>query len=382
MALRILASDSLVHLRPSTSGQPFRGLIGVTLGIEDPDKFREEYDKIFQEFFQENRMERKRRVYKSFSIASLFPGPPYVLRGILRKLIMQFLMMENLTINVYFFTLNLKELREKKVEDEETHGDIIPIEDLVTQGVDAELIQEFGVPGHEALRYISVKDFFEKTSQYFPIVCSAHISSFASIKNCEIIMDGCSGYESKCLSVLLSSQNVISITEHGDEYNPFLSTADLITRWIHEELKQSRIPLNEPGLVRLLHHWRGFTSEINTDHIHIWHLSNKDLNDMKPISKKTIHFYEHRLRKHPTYYIFSESKDENEKGKIEQSPAMDSIINEVYDKNGSYCFWKPKEHARYILKNDVGVVYGDNGLTELLGLQALQYPITLWDLRK
>lgn len=382
MPIQILASDSKMHYRPSKSGEPFRGLIGVTLSIREPDEFRKAYDGIFDDLFKENSLERKRNVYKSSDLARLFPGEPYMIRGILRKIVLKMIQIPNIGINIYFFTLNLHGLRQKKVDDFDKRGTEISLDDLEAEKSAAKIIQLFGEPGSDEMSYVSVKRFFEKVSQYYPVICSYILRSFLSLSNCNIIMDGCSGYETNAWRELTRSNNNILIAPHGDEYNPFISTADIIARWIDEELKQSGIPLNNSGIDRLLHNWSGVTRGINTDHIVCIHLGNKDLAKIKPISKKTMDYFEHIHRKHPVYYVFQETKETSERTNVEKSPVFDIIINRVTEVDGSYCFWKPDKHARHIQEGDVAVIYGDNGFSEVARLINLKYPIEIWDLRE
>ena len=276
----------------------------------------------------------------------------------------------------------MNELRAKKIADYKKVGRDIDPEELYLEGPDAELIQLFGKPGEDELDYISVKDFFEKVRQYYPIVCSNHLCEFISLRNCEIIVDGCTGYETNAWRNLIKSANKISISPHGDETNPYLNAADLILRWIDEELTQSGIPLNNPGLHRILHYWTGVTEELETSHIILAHLSNKDLNEIKPISKRTMAYFEHIYRKHPVYFVILEEQSTREKEKVMGSPAMDVIINQVYLTDGSYCFWNQDKHSKYTKKGDVFVVYGNNGAKEAKSLLELQHPASLWDIRE
>ena len=66
---------------------------------------------------------------------------------------------------------------------------------------------------------------------------------------------------------------------------------------------------------------------------------------------------------------------------MENSPFMDLIHNRIFDKDGSLVWWTPDLYSRMIKKGDVAVVYGDNGVKEVLHLQTLRYPIEIWDLR-
>lgn len=381
MSIRVIASDSKLHYRPSSSGNPFRGLIGVTLGIKDPDSFKEKYIEIFEKFFEDNMIKKTREVYKAYEIAKMFPGTPTHIRGIFRKIVGQLFLIEDVNINVYYFTLNLHSIRRKKVEDFLKVGITLSVEEIIEKGEDAKIIQLFGEPGSDALSYISMKGFFEKVSQYYPIICSHALTSYLSLQNCEILMDGCSGYETKAWRELIATNNTISIAPHGDEYNPFLSSCDLIVRWIDEELKQSRLPLNGSALERLLHDWYGMTRDIDTEHIRQIQIGNRDLATVKPISKKTMNYFEHIHRKHPTFYIFQENREESERKNVEMSPAMAVIINRVFSEDGSYCFWKPDKHARHIIEGDVAVIYGNSGFDEANRLKSLGYPINVWDLR-
>ena len=323
-----------------------------------------------------------RKVYKSSYIGTLFPGPSWAFRGILRKLVVKLLSIPDTHVTIYFLTLNLHELREKKIKDLKDKGEETDIIDLVEKGMDAKIIQIYGEPGREAMEYVSVKDFLELVSQYFPIICVSKLCSFLKLHGCDVIVDGCSGPRSRTWDELITSGNRITILSHGDEYNVFLSTADILVRWVDEELRQSSLPLNNTAVNRVMKEWTGVTREIDTSHIQVVHIGNRDLGSIKPLSKRTIGQSQTIFTRHPIYFIFQEDRNKEERSRIENSPLMTTISNRIYESDGSYHFWKPSKHARLVREGDVAVVYGENGLSEARKLLDLKYPIEIWDVRE
>jgi len=376
----VISADSKVHFRPVAGRQPFRGLIGIALWVHDAATFKATLNDTFDTLFADNRMERTKKVYCASEIASLFPGPPWKLRGLLRKLARALITIPETHINAYFLTLDLNELRERKVPDDDAREE--KMRNLEAQGPDAEIVQIYGEPGRDAMEYVSVSKFFEIVGQYFPVVCAHKLCTFLNISNEEILLDGCTGPRSKAWDGLVESDNTVAILPGGDTYNPYVCVADILTRWIDEELRQGGLPLNQNAMTRVLKEWKGVTSDLNTDHISIVHIGNKDLGDLKPLAKELIERFQWTFARHPIFYVFLEEPDKKERARVENSPFMDLIHNRIFDKDGSLAWWTPDLYARMIKKDDVAVVYGDEGLKEAARLLTLRYPIEIWDLRK
>jgi len=229
--------------------------------------------------------------------------------------------------------------------------------------------------------YVSVSKFFEIVGQYFPVVCAHKLCSFLKISNEEVLLDGCTGPRTKAWDGLVESNNRVAILPGGDNYNPYVCAADILTRWIDEELRQAGLPLNQNAMTRVLKEWKGVTSELDTKHISIVHIGNKDLGDIKPLAKEPIERFYFAFAKHPIVYIFLEEPDNKERARVENSPFMDLIHNRIFDKDGSLAWWTPSLHARMVKGGDIAVVYGENGLKEATRLQTLRYPVEIWDLR-
>lgn len=376
----VISADSKVHFRPKAGRQPFRGVIGVALWVHDTAKFKAALNDAVETLFTDNRMERTKRVYCASEIASLFPGPPWKLRGLLRKLARALITIPETHINAYFLTLDLNELRERKISDDEAREE--KLRNLEAQGADAEIVQIYGEPGRDAMEYVSVSKFFEIVGQYFPVVCVHKLCAFLKISGEEILLDGCTGPRTRAWDGLVDSGNTVAILSGGDDYNPYVSVADILTRWIDEELRQGGLPLNQNAMTRVLREWKGVTSDLNTNHISIVHIGNEDLGDIKPLAKEPIERFLWTFARHPIFYVFLEESDKKERARLENSPFMDLIYNRIFDKDGSLLWWTPDLYSRMIKKGDVAVVYGDNGLQEALHLLTLRYPIEIWDLRK
>ena len=69
----VVCCDSKQHIRHGAVGT-FHGLIGVTLVVRKPDEFKKQFDSIMNSFFKAAKLNRKRKIYKSSAIGSLFPG--------------------------------------------------------------------------------------------------------------------------------------------------------------------------------------------------------------------------------------------------------------------------------------------------------------------
>jgi len=372
MEQSIISCDSKQHIRHGRSGR-FRGLIGVTLVARKPSEFREYYDKILGNFFKGAKLPRKKKIYKSSEIGSLFPGRRERIMKAYRQLARSFIKIPNVEINVYYLTLDLEELRARIARE-----DPKKTTELEKQGADAELITIYGEIGREGAKKISVNDFFAKVKEYFPIVCSWKLCSFLNVWDVQVVLDGCKGEKSYAWEELVSSCGNVSIAFNGGLYNPFVSACDILVKWIDEELRESGLPLNQSALIRVLKEWKDVTADLDTEHVHIVHLSNKDLQDIQPLSKEKIDAFEHIYARHPIFFIFREEMTEKQRKEIERSPRMYKILDLVYEKDGSLLWWDPHIYTSVVSEGDVAIVFGQNALKEAEFLvKAGQYPLNI-----
>ena len=135
-------------------------------------------------------------------------------------------------------------------------------------------------------------------------------------------------------------------------------------KWIDEELREHGLPLNQNALNRVLTEWKGVTADLNTNHINIVHLSNKDLQNIQPLSKEKIDTFEHIYARHPIFFIFREETTEKQRIAIENSPRMNSIADLIYEKDGSLIWCDAKLHTSIIGDGDVAIVFGETAQTE------------------
>jgi hypothetical protein len=358
----------------------FHGLLGVALTVNDPKDFKKKYDKVMENFFEKFKQYRKKKVYKSSEIGSLFPGRRDRVMAAYRYLARSLLKIEDVRVNVYYLTLNLKELRKRKETSETVQGQ--PSSEEVDDSTEAsekpeekeveqKLITIYGERGREGAQEISVSDFFKKIMPYYPIICAWKLCSFLKLWNVEIVLDGCKGEKSHAWEELISNCQKVTIAFGGDSYNPFVSSADLLVKWIDEELRESGLPLNQSALVRVLTQWTGVTDDLDKEQVHIVHLGNKDLKDIQPLSKEKIDAFENIYARHPIVFIFREELNSPQRLEIEESPLMNKIHDLIYFIDGSLIWWDPKEHTKLIQKDDIAIVFGNKGLEEAQFLNKL-----------
>jgi hypothetical protein len=377
----IISCDEKYHIRHGKN-DVFHGLLGVTLGVRDVKDFRRKYDAILDSFFKNVSMYRKKKVYKSSEIGSLFPGRRDKVLAAYRLLARALLKIPNVNINVYYLTLNLKLLRQraealKATEEKEENEETESSEDQVEPASKAKIITIYGERGREGAREISVSEFFKRVKEYFPIVCAWKLCSSLNLWQVEIVLDGCKGERSHAWDELVSRCRKVTIAFGGDLYNPFVSSADLLAKWIDEELRESGMPLNQSALTRVLTEWKGVTDDIATKHIHWVHLGNRDLKDIQPLSKEKIDVFENLYARHPIFFIFREEGNSVERLEIESSPMMNKIHDLIYAKDGSLLWWDPNIHAKVIAQDDVAIVFGEKGMREAKHLNKLGYQLRI-----
>jgi hypothetical protein len=358
MVQSIVCCDSKQHIRHGKIGT-FHGLIGVTLVVKAPDDFRKEYDDILNSFFKQAKLLRKKKVYKSSEIGSLFPGKREHVLKAYRQLSRSLIKLPDVEINVYYLTLDLKELRTR------TAGvDPEKLKKLEAEGPEAKLVNVYGEKGREGVVLASINDFFAKVKEYFPIVCAWKLCSYLNAWDVQVVLDGCKGEKSRAWEELVSNCANFSIAFNSGLYNPFVAACDILVKWVDEELRESGLPLNQNALVRVLTKWNGVTEDIDTNHIHVVHLSNRDLPDIQPLSKEKIDAFEHIYARHPIFFIFREEMTEKQRKEIESSPRMNKIVDLVYKNDGSLLWWDPNIYTSVIADGDVAIVFGEKSLKE------------------
>ena len=333
MAQSIVCCDSKQHIRHGTVSS-FHGLIGVTLVVRKPEEFKKQFDGIMNSFFKAAKITRKRKVYKSSAIGSLFPGNRERILKAYSQLARSLIKLPDVDINVYYLTLDLAELRARIAGE-----DVEKAKELEGQGADAKLVNVYGEKGREGVKLESVTDFFAKVKEYFPIVCAWKLCSFLNVWDVQIVLDGCKGEKSQAWIELVDNCANFSIAFNSGLYNPYLGACDILVKWIDEELREHGLPLNQNALNRVLTEWKGVTADLDTQHIHIVHLSNKDLQSIQPLSKEKIDTFEHLYARHPIFFIFRKEATEKQRLAIENSPRMNSIADLIYEKDGSLLWW-------------------------------------------
>jgi len=358
MVQSIVCCDSKQHIRHGAVGT-FHGLIGVTLVVRKPEEFKKQFDGIMNSFFKAAKLSRKRKVYKSSAIGSLFPGNRERILKAYGQLARSLIKLPDVDINVYYLTLNLAELRARIAGE-----DVDKAKELEGQGSAAKLVNIYGEKGREGVKLESVTDFFAKVKEYFPIVCAWKLCSFLNEWDVQIVLDGCKGEKSQAWTELVDNCANFTIAFNSGLYNPFLGACDILVKWIDEELREHGLPLNQNALNRVLTEWKGVTADLNTNHIHIVHLSNKDLQNIQPLSKEKIDTFEHIYARHPIFFIFREEATEKQRMAIENSPRMNSIADLIFEKDGSLLWWDPKIHTPIIGDDDVAIVFGETAQKE------------------
>jgi hypothetical protein len=358
MVQSIICCDSKQHIRHGRIGT-FHGLIGVTLVIKKPDVFRKEYDTILNNFFKQAKLPRKKKVYKSSEIGSLFPGKRERVLKAYRQLSRSLIKLPDVEINVYYLTLDLGELRTRTARE-----DPKKLKALEAEGPDAKLVNVYGEKGREGVVLASVNDFFAKVKEYFPIVCSWKLCSYLNAWDVQIVLDGCKGEKSRAWEELVSNCANFSIAFNSGLYNPFVAACDILVKWVDEELRECGLPLNQNALVRVLTQWNGVTEDIDTKHIHVVHLSNRDLPDIQPLSKEKIDSFEHIYAHHPIFFIFREEMTEKQRKEIESSPRMNKIVDLVYENDGSLLWWDANIYTSVIAEGDAAIVFGEKAMKE------------------
>jgi hypothetical protein len=333
--ISVMAADSKNFTRgPST--KPFKGVMGICITTSDPDKFSREYHEIIQSIYRPIIEAKKRNVLKSFDVSQYFNQDR---EGFLNSLSLFAKGVSNsgITANFVFTTFNTQKF---------------PLG-----------VKIYGYKSPD--EYISPLVFLDKLSSYYSYIATWKTSKFAQLRNSQVFLDNFTGENTKAWGELCVHHNVC-IIPNGDLCNVFISTADLLTRYIDEYLSQNRLHLEERSVINAF-------EDCGFEKFHVFYAGHQDIDQIVPLEKRQINYVDYYPK--PMIYLVKEGILDSENDYIERSPAWNILLNYASKLNAGIKYVNYNEDFKYIQSGDIFVYFGERGETKAKYLKTLGYDI-------
>lgn len=332
----VIAVDSLTYSRWKRTN-PFHGLIGATVSIHNPDKFKGEYAEKMANSLLKVGLESTKMSYSSSALARRFfdeLGAGYKELGLFLKSFIDSLC-DNISISVFFATCNPEKYPRTVIFTGEKDSGRTEL-----------------VPTMEFLR--------DWVSQYFPVICAWKLIKCTNIYRKKFYLDGFRGPITNAWNELIKG-NDVQIFPLGDDYNPFISFADLIVRYVNEALRMKRLFLNKENIELVL-------SELSIEESHVHYTFHNDLQNLVPLYKEENsksntgkQIFVKNFRKRPIIFLLKEGskviKEDSEW--LKQTPFFDKVCDLAFEVDGSVSFYD--KHQDKIMDGDKVIYYGPKG---------------------
>jgi hypothetical protein len=312
--ISLMAADSKSFTRGS-GDRSFKGCLGVCLG------FTKQYAEFVNGIFEYGHQNRK--VIKSFDLNKYFKDDRSGLLSCLSSFV-SMLSQNEVRINAIFTTLNTK---------------------LLPDG-----IKKYGL-GRSPSTTKKPLDFLDELNNYYPYIATWKVSKIAQLNGSDVALDSFTGEYTNAWGELCAHHNV-SVIPKGDQCNPFISSADLVTAFIDEYLSQNHLPLNEEMIKLSL-------NNCDANESHVFYVGHNDFDNIVPIKKEKINLVKYYRR--PMIYILKEDILQHENKYIETSPLWGKLLNFGCDKNSGIKYISYSEDYNNIKDGDFLIYLGEEG---------------------
>ena len=329
----VVAIDAKEFLRTNPSST-FRGVVGVAVAFEHPVEFYENYGNILSTLKRDFDLFSNLRVLKSYRVMSTLGqnnGPKFMER--FYNEVIQYIS----KIFVFYTTIPSTKIPK-----------------IMKYGADR--------AGAES---ISPLEFLKELACSYPHCCAwKYFEENGVSENTLVLMDFFQGEFTNAWNVIM---NESSIRVGTDETNPFIATADIITKLVDQRLYDQNLHL----------YFQDIESCFPDGKLNAIFL--EDLYNIVPTRREKIDLKTKLM--HPIVFVLKEGIDTSLVGKkrereiIEGSPAFETIVNLTSQLNGYFKFFDANEDQKLISKGDYFVYMGDNGKKVSDYLVALGYQI-------
>lgn len=319
----LFSGDSRPFLRGREKSL-FRGCIGCCLGFEDPRTFKKEYSNFMSSFLDEIGIQTARIVHKSYDMSSIFGDERERFLDFLERFTL-FIDSQGVRVNIVYSTLNPSKL---------------------TDGV-----KLYGLSGFP-VKKIPVMQFLELLNDYFVYVSVWKVLKISQFSRVKILLDEMQGEITNSWNELAKG-NIVNVIPRGDSCNCYISSADMIARFVDEKLKKERLRLQESDIRKVLH-------DINiTGSSNVIYVGHPDLKDIVPIVQRKLPLQRYYTR--PMVFVLKEGIIEDEKEYIQGSPHWEKLLAFASLNNTGIKFLDYKKDRKILKEGDFLVHIGDKG---------------------
>lgn len=264
-----MSADSKAFVRGS-----WRGCLGACICYSHPASFEELYNNTLDSAFKKYGLGKEKDVYNSCDISELFGPRRDDFLGFLEYFVKTIGNDRNVILNVVYTTLTLA---------------------LVPNG-----IPYYG-RGRYATKYFPAPKFLSDLSQYYPYICAWIVYKRAGLSRTAIYLDSLQGEITEAWKELIANHTVW-ILPNGDLCNPFISSSDLLVRYIDEKLFEIRGGLHSDVLEKLFENL-GIEARIH-------YVGHNELDQIRPVEMYPLPL--HFCYKRPMIFVLKEQLMEKE----------------------------------------------------------------------
>jgi hypothetical protein len=337
----IIACDSTNYERwkPATR---FNALIGAAVQTEDSSAFRDNYTKSMQKFFDKHGLVLKKKAYCSSELAGMF--------------------FDILGLGHEQYKKALKELVDDLCED--THVSVFHASCNTQKCPQVNVFLEDAAMGK--MQPIPTMEFLRDwLSQYYVYISAWKLIKSLNTNNEHILLDGFKGPITYAWNELVQN-NRVEVVNLGDECNAYVSTADIVARYVNEALSSSKI--TQDNILQL---------NIKSREYQVYYCFQNDLRNLVPIYEgarcktgRQVNIPSY-WRKPMVYVLREESeiiKEDNEW--LKKTTFYNAICNFAFDVDGCVKFYD-KNEDRAFTSGDKFVYYGSKGKQRAMGIKEI-----------
>lgn len=335
-----IACDSKLH--EGRGG--FKGCLGTCLMLNREDSLNKAYEDFISDLFSKHRVERNRAVHKAYDLRDkLKLSNTSDFLKTLEEFYISLLDINRLNIVLFYTTFNTE---------------ILPTVTYYCHSTTSKKEE------------VKTLTFINALSQYYDYVCPWKVSKVLQLEKCNILVDAFQGEITNSWKELTELHNV-EIFLKGDQCNPLLASADIVTRFIDESLASKRRHLVYVGIKDVIR-------EYGLDKVRIFYIGHSDVANLVPTEKRAIP--RHEYSKCPSVFLLPEGIIGKDEGKwFENSEVYDQVLNFASKIGGGFKRLEYEHDYKYLRRPYNYVIYqGNKGLEEAKYLKnVLKYPIEI-----
>jgi len=327
----IISCDSTNYARWKPEKR-FHGLIGVSVQINDRAGFKQKYEKAMGNFFKKNKLKQEKKVYCSSDLCGKFFDELGLgheeFKDALENLVVD--LCDSAYVTIFHATCNTQKYPK-----------------VVVFTADAPMGKTRQVPTMEFMR--------DWLSQYYVYIAAWKLTKCLKTRDKNFLLDGFRGPITESWNEL-SRNNKVEIVNLGDECNAFVSTADLVARYIDEALGPLKI--TQANLENI---------KLQSKEYHVHYCFHNDMADLVPLFEgarsntgRQIDFA--KFWKKPTVYILKEESGiiKEDIDWLRKTPFFNAVCDMAFDLDASIKFYN-RDEDKMIISGDKFVYYGPKG---------------------